>query len=89
MERLTVCIRGRVQGVGFRYATLAQAQALGLAGWVRNRPDGSVEAAFYGPRVILEQALAWCREGPSAARVAEVEVSWEPVDSAPQTFTIR
>ena len=89
MERLTVQIHGRVQGVGFRYATLAQAQALGVPGWVRNRPDGSVEAAFYGPRTVLEQMLAWCEEGPRAARVERVDTDWEPAGEAPHTFRIR
>ena len=89
MERLTVQMRGRVQGVGFRYATMAQAEALGLAGWVRNCPDGAVEAAFYGPRRILEQMLAWCEHGPRAARVDSVDAAWESVDESPQSFRIR
>lgn len=89
MERATVVIRGRVQGVGFRYATLTQARALGLTGWVRNQPDGSVQAAFYGARRILEQMVAWCHQGPSMARVDAVEVTWETADTAPADFRIR
>jgi len=89
VERLTVRIRGRVQGVGFRYATLAMAQGLRIAGWVRNCPDGSVEAAFFGPRTILEQARDWCRHGPPGARVDDLEESWAPADSAPHSFNIR
>lgn len=68
---------------------MAQAQALGLPGWVRNCPDGTVEAAFYGPRRVLEQALRWCEEGPRAATVERVDAAWEPADGAPQTFRIR
>lgn len=77
LARLHVVITGRVQGVGFRYSCEEQAESRGLAGWVRNLPDGGVEAAFEGPRADVEELLAWCREGPSAARVTNVEVRWE------------
>jgi acylphosphatase len=76
--RRRVRVHGRVQGVWFRGATQARARALGLAGWVRNRPDGSVEAVFEGGRDGVEAALAFCRTGPPAARVEGVEVVEEP-----------
>lgn len=72
-RRLT--IHGRVQRVGFRWALRAQACALGLCGWVRNRSDGSVEALVAGPAPALDELIAWARRGPPAARVGEV--SWE------------
>ncbi len=76
MPRLRVQIGGRVQGVGFRFATYRQAQSLELTGWVRNRVDGSVEAEFEGPRTSLEAMLAWCNEGPAFARVDGVVEEW-------------
>ena len=69
---IRVRIYGRVQGVWFRSWTVKAATALGLAGWVRNRADGSVEALFVGPPADVETMIAQCREGPPAARVDEV-----------------
>ena len=68
-----VVVHGRVQGVWFRGATEAEAQAAGLAGWVRNRPDGTVEAVFEGPAGAVARLLAFCRQGPRSARVDRVE----------------
>jgi acylphosphatase len=67
-------IRGRVQGVGYRYWTLDQAERRGLSGHVRNRDDGSVEAVFHGPAEAVAAMLAACREGPPGARVEAVAV---------------
>ena len=78
--RRRVVVQGRVQGVWFRAATEEQARALGLAGWVRNRADGSVEAVFEGAAEAVEAALRWCRRGPPAARVERVEVRDEPLE---------
>jgi acylphosphatase len=64
-----VTIRGRVQGVGYRYWLEDQAVAYGLEGWVRNRRDGSVEALFAGPEDVVSNMVASCRHGPSSARV--------------------
>jgi acylphosphatase len=75
--RVHVVVRGSVQGVGFRYATVSRASSLGLGGWVRNRPDGAVEAIFEGPRERVESIVAWCGRGPSGARVDEVETDAE------------
>src|ERR1700692_2194983 len=65
---LHVTIRGRVQGVGYRYWVEQQARALGLEGWVRNRRDGSVEALFAGPADVVADMIALSRRGPSSAR---------------------
>ncbi|HXD45159.1 MAG TPA: acylphosphatase [Pseudolabrys sp.] len=64
-----VSIRGRVQGVGYRAFVEREALAAGLEGWVRNRPDGSVEALFSGPAAVVDKMIASCRRGPYAARV--------------------
>jgi acylphosphatase len=66
-------IRGRVQGVGYRYWFEQQARARGLEGWVRNRRDGSVEALLGGPAEAIAELIAQCRRGPSSARVDAVQ----------------
>jgi acylphosphatase len=75
--RAHVVVHGRVQGVFFRAETRDHARSLGLAGWVRNTSDGSVEAVFEGDRERIESLVEWCRRGPSLARVDDVEVKWE------------
>jgi len=70
-----LAVRGRVQGVGFRYATVRAALELGVTGWVRNRRDGSVEAVVQGPTEAVEALIAWARRGPEAAFVESLEVS--------------
>lgn len=71
-SRVHVWISGRVQGVGFRFATCEQAERLGLGGWVRNLGDGRVEAVFEGPAAEVANVVAWCRRGPNGAWVSEV-----------------
>jgi acylphosphatase len=78
MRRVRVQVRGRVQGVFFRTTFAEKARSLGLAGWVRNLPDGSVEAAFEGEADGVEAAIEWCRVGPRFAVVDAVEVLEEP-----------
>lgn len=75
-------ITGRVQGVWFRAWTQEEARRLGVAGWVRNEPDGAVRALMAGPRDRVEALIARCREGPPAARVAAVETT----EAAPPEF---
>jgi acylphosphatase len=72
--RVHVVVTGRVQGVWFRDSCQREARALGVSGWVRNRMDGSVDAEFEGPEAAVERMVAWCREGPPRARVADVAV---------------
>jgi acylphosphatase len=72
-----VRVRGRVQGVGFRQSAAARARSLGVGGWVLNAPDGSVEAAFEGPRDRVESMVDWCTRGPSGAHVAAIDTSEE------------
>jgi acylphosphatase len=81
--RARVVVRGRVQGVFFRAETRDRARSLGLAGWVRNNADGTVEAVFEGDRERVESMVEWCGRGPSHASVDDVEIGWEePQDEA-------
>lgn len=75
-------IRGRVQGVGFRYATRLEAQRLGLKGWVRNRPDHSVEARATGISASLDAFEQWLEHGPPGAHVRQVETGIVDEDDA-------
>ena len=70
-------IRGNVQGVGFRYSAGRRARSRNVAGWVRNNPDGSVEAVFEGAPEAVEALIAWCHRGPAGARVDDVSVELE------------
>jgi acylphosphatase len=78
MRRVHVFVAGRVQGVFFRAGCVEQARALGVAGWVRNAPDGRVEAVFEGRELGVEAMVRWCREGPPHAQVDSVDVLEEP-----------
>jgi acylphosphatase len=75
--RLHAVAHGLVQGVGFRYFVLLHGHQRGLRGWVRNRPDGSVECVAEGPRPVLEHLLEDLRDGPRCARVSRVDVEWQ------------
>jgi acylphosphatase len=76
-------IRGRVQGVGYRDAMMRAADALAVAGWVRNHRDGHVEAHVQGESPAVEAVLTWCRKGPPAARVTAVDVTEAACEPAP------
>jgi acylphosphatase len=82
-------VRGRVQGVGFRYFVLRRAESLGLAGWVRNRPDGAVEAEAEGPRTALERLIEAVGNGPSGARVVAVDREWSERVALHRGFRVR
>ena len=77
-------IRGRVQGVGFRYSMRLEARRLGVTGWVRNRHDGSVEALVQGPDDAVQALIAWTRHGPPGARVTDIAI--EPAAGDYSTF---
>ena len=77
MIRRRVLVRGHVQGVFFRETARRRAQSAGVAGWIRNNPDGTVEAVFEGDPEVVERLIAFCREGPRGARVDWVDVSAE------------
>jgi acylphosphatase len=76
VKRAQVIVHGAVQGVFFRVEARDRARSLGLGGWVRNLPDGSVEAAFEGEEDQVESMLGWCARGPAGAQVDDVQVTW-------------
>ncbi|MGM0652656.1 MAG: acylphosphatase [Bacillota bacterium] len=77
MKRLHLKIYGRVQGVYFRSSAQDQAGALGLSGWIKNMPDGTVETVIEGGEEQLQEYKEWCKIGPPAARVEKIEERWE------------
>lgn len=81
-------IEGRVQGVFYRASARDEARRLGLSGWVKNLPDGRVELLAEGPRDKLERLLAWCRQGPPAARVDDVAVGWGEYSGSHDGFDV-
>jgi acylphosphatase len=87
-SRAEVRITGFVQGVFFRAEASNRARSLGLAGWVRNAPDGSVEAVFEGDADKVESMVEWSRRGPRGAHVDDVEVDWGEPRGEPE-FSVR
>ncbi len=88
-KRVRLIIRGRVQGVWFRDSTRRQAARLGVTGWVRNLPDGSVEVVAEGPADKVDKLVQWCHEGPPAARVDQVIEDEEAWRGEFDSFEIR
>jgi acylphosphatase len=87
--RVHLRVHGLVQGVYFRASTQSEARRLGLVGWVRNEPDGSVSATAEGPRTAVEALVAWAHHGPPAARVDRVDVQWETPTHEHDHFEVR
>jgi acylphosphatase len=87
--RLWLRVKGRVQGVGFRFATRDAATRLALRGWVRNTPDGEVEVLAEGPAAQLQRLATWCHVGPQGALVTDVEERWLPHTGEFDSFGIR
>ncbi len=88
VERVRIVVRGRVQGVNYRASCRGAARRLGLTGYVRNLPDGSVEAVAEGPRDALAQFIDWCREGPPWARVADIDADRQPATGEYVSFDV-
>jgi acylphosphatase len=88
-ERAHVRISGQVQGVFFRDSTREKAQELNLKGWVKNLPDGSVEALFEGPSEKVREMLGWCEEGPRHASVENVDTDFEDAGGDLSGFEVR
>lgn len=88
MERTRVVVHGFVQGVGFRYSVERAARHRGVAGWVRNRPEGTVEAVFEGEPADVAALVRFCREGPRGADVERIEVEAETPEGLTE-FRIR
>jgi len=89
MKRIHVFISGRVQGVFFRANTQKAALSFNLTGWVRNLPDGRVEAVFEGKEGNVDAMMEWCRKGPPFARVADVKVIEESFSGEFRQFSIH
>jgi acylphosphatase len=87
-RRVRVLVFGQVQAVGFRASASDRARSLGIAGWIRNTPDGAVEAELEGPSDRLEPFLAWLRRGPRGARVDRVTVEDRP-PAGERRFSVR
>ncbi|HDI31346.1 MAG: acylphosphatase [Thermoprotei archaeon] len=89
MVRARLLIYGLVQGVFFRATMKEVADSLGVKGWVRNLPDGRVEAVLEGPEDKVNDVIKWAHKGPRMARVERVEVIWEPYKGEFKSFSIR
>ena len=85
MKTVRIIVTGRVQGVGFRYFTVRCANDLGLCGWVRNLPDGSVETAIQGPDDKIEEMTRLLKQGPGAANVSGLEI--EEIESGSEELS--
>ncbi len=88
LVRAHLWIAGRVQGVGYRFSTQDVAMLNGLAGWVKNLPDGRVEVVFEGDRPAVEDVIKWCHHGPPHASITTVLVEYEPLEGL-KGFEIR
>jgi acylphosphatase len=84
-----IVVTGRVQGVGFRWSLAQVSEEHGVRGWVRNRPDGAVEALLQGPRSRVDEVIAWTRRGPPGALVTDAQVEMEPDAEPFPQFEIR
>ena len=89
MKRVHLYISGLVQGVFYRANTRDEARRLGLTGWVRNLPDGRVEAIVEGEEGRIKELIDWCHQGPPGAQVRDVEVRWEDYKGEFADFEIR
>lgn len=87
-QRVHLVVTGRVQGVGFRYSTVLEAQSLGLTGTVRNRYDGGVEVVAEGSPEALGKLVLFCHRGPALARVENVDVQWQGATHDFATFDV-
>jgi acylphosphatase len=88
-QRIHAVVRGRVQGVGFRFSTRQQATVLGLSGWVRNTWDGTVEVEAEGPADVVAQFVTWLRRGPVGAHVEHVQTVPRMVLDDHDPFEVR
>ncbi len=86
--KLYLVIHGRVQGVWYRASMQQKAGELGLRGWVRNQADGTVESVVQGPREDIDALVAWCNQGPPAARVTRVDTEWGVEENLADGFRV-
>jgi len=86
--RISMIIKGQVQGVFFRYETKKEAERLGLTGLVKNNNDGNVEILAEGDKNKLEELAKWCKSGPDSAQVENVEIKWQEYNGRFEGFEI-
>jgi acylphosphatase len=86
--RAHVVVNGRVQGVFFRAATKREAESLGVKGWVRNLPDGKVEAVFEGEEDVVKMLVDFSKQGPPRAKVSSVDLEWETYTGQFRSFRV-
>lgn len=89
LKRIHLVIRGRVTGVYFRASAVREAKRLGLTGWVKNKPDGSVELVAEGEEDQVKDLLAWAQHGPATARVDRVDTRWRSYTGEFAAFVIE
>ena len=89
IEVAHITVHGQVQGVWFRAGTKEKAEELGLTGWVMNRPNGTVEIHAEGEKSQLENFIAWCRQGTSAAKVTSLDIDRSPIQQGFISFDIH
>lgn len=89
MKQVRLQITGMVQGVFFRSETKVKAVSLGITGWVKNEPDGSVSALAVGEEANLRELVEWCKKGPPGAEVDQVKEVWEDLGEEFEGFEIR
>jgi len=89
VRKATLIVSGVVQGVSYRYSTKQKADELRLIGFVRNLPDGSVEAVAEGEEEDVERLIEWCKRGPRGARVDKADVEWDEPSGRFAAFSIR
>ena len=89
LQKINIKISGDVQGVLYRYSAVEKAQELGLFGWVKNTSNGGVEVVAEGSKNSLDEFIKWCRQGPSFAKVNNIEVYWEKYKGEYATFEIK
>lgn len=88
LARVRLLVTGLVQGVAFRQSAVFEAERLGISGWVKNLPDGRVEAEAEGERSKVEVFARWCEHGPTGARVEWVDTTWGPAKGEAKGFRI-
>lgn len=89
MKRAHLVITGLVQGVNFRFRACQEAVVLGVTGWVKNLPNGAVEAVIEGQDLAVDQMIDWCHKGPRSANVRDVQVDWEDFEGKFKEFRTR
>ena len=86
--RVQIVVYGEVHYVGFRFSTIEVARDLGLTGWVKNEPDGTVQIIAEGEKEKLENLVTWSKQGPSLARVEKTETKWSEATGEFSSFDV-